>query len=241
MIPELSRSTTCIAFDTPGSGLSSLAEHRQSVESIVEDAVALLDGLLVNGRVWVVGHSMGGMIACELAFQFPQRVKGLVLLGPINPSETLAKVFTKRIEAVTKDGVEFFADTIPHTATGSNATSTHRAFIRSLILGTSTAGYLSLCQVIARAPRPKYTQINVPVMVLAGSDDMTASYNFCKMIYNSMGVAEDKKCFKELPGVGHWHAIEAPDLLVDEISRFILSTDQMEGIRPDLVIKTEGL
>lgn len=56
----------------------------------------------MNGKVWVVGHSMGGMIACELAIQYPHRVKGLILPGPVHPSPTLSEVFTKRIAAVLK-------------------------------------------------------------------------------------------------------------------------------------------
>lgn len=105
IIPGISSQSTCIAFDIPGSGLSSLGGPPQSVNSIVEDAVALLNvlqGTAVNGKVWVVGHSMGGMIACELAIQYPHRVKGLILPGPVHPSPTLSEVFTKRIAAVLK-------------------------------------------------------------------------------------------------------------------------------------------
>ncbi|KAB8290045.1 hypothetical protein EYC80_010371 [Monilinia laxa] len=240
IIPGISSQSTCIAFDTPGSGLSSLGGPPQSVNSIVEDAVALLDALestIVDGKVWVVGHSMGGMIACELAIQYSHRVKGLILLGPIHPSTTLSEVFSKRIAAVVKDGIEGLADTVPFAATGSKSTSTHRAFIRSLILGTSTAGYLSLCHVIAKASVPEYARISVPLMILAGADDKTASYEGCKLIHDSAGVTAGKKCINILPGVGHWHAIEAPHLLEEDILKFIVSIDQMEGDRPDWVFK----
>ncbi|TGO89209.1 hypothetical protein BPOR_0120g00170 [Botrytis porri] len=175
-ISSLSSVSTCITFDTPGSGLSSLADSNspQTVASIVDDAIALLDALSETagkGKVWVVGHSMGGIIACELAIRHAQRVEGLVLIGPVVPSPALTEVFGKRMEMVRKDGLETLANSIPEAATGTQATSTQKAFIRGLILGTSTQGYISSCGVIASASRPDYARIKVPMIILAGSDD----------------------------------------------------------------------
>ncbi|KAJ8064188.1 hypothetical protein OCU04_006539 [Sclerotinia nivalis] len=231
IIPEISTKSTCIAFDTPGSGLSSLGGPPQTVESIIDDAVALLDslsGTAVMEKVWVVGHSMGGMIACELAIRYSRGVKGLVLLGPIDPSPALSEVFTKRIAAVETHGLEPLADSIPMAATGFKATHTERAFIRSLILGTSIAGYLSLCQVIASAKKPDYAKIHVPIMILAGSEDRTASYKGCLKIHASAGVCAKKKCIQVLPGVGHWHAIEASDTVARDIINFFDKIDDMD-------------
>lgn len=45
---------------------------------------------------------MGGIIACELAIRYAQRVEGLVLIGPVVPSPVLTEVFGKRIETVRK-------------------------------------------------------------------------------------------------------------------------------------------
>ncbi|KAF7957353.1 hypothetical protein EAE96_002938 [Botrytis aclada] len=226
IIPSLSGVTTCIALDTPGSGLSSLgdSDSPQTVASIVDDAIALLDALsetAVKGKVWVVGHSMGGIMACELAIRYAQRVEGLVLIGPVVPSPVLTEVFGKRIEMVGKDGLEPLANSIPDAATGTKATSTQKAFIRSLILGTSTQGYISSCEVIASATRPDYAKIDVPMMVLAGSEDRTASYEGCKMIHDEAGVSAQKKCVRVLPGVGHWHAIEAPEFVTKEFVDFV--------------------
>jgi pimeloyl-ACP methyl ester carboxylesterase len=52
-----------------------------SVAEQAEDAVGLLDHLTVD-RAHVVGHSLGGAIALELAAQHPTRVASLVLLEP---------------------------------------------------------------------------------------------------------------------------------------------------------------
>lgn len=99
IIPSLIPLTRCIALDTPGSGLSELGSKEQSIQTIVEDAIALLDSLGVK-EVVVVGHSMGGIVASWLAAEFKQRVRGVVLLGPVQPAEGLKEVFGKRIEIV---------------------------------------------------------------------------------------------------------------------------------------------
>lgn len=102
IIPQLRRVSRCIALDTPGSGLSSLGNTPQSIETITEDINGLLDALNVQGKIAVVGHSMGGILASCLAALRPDRVRGVVLIGPVNPSPGAAKAFEDRIEAVKK-------------------------------------------------------------------------------------------------------------------------------------------
>ena len=108
IIPSLTSQTRCIALDTPGSGLSTLGAKEQSIKTIAEDALALLDALNVKEEVVVVGHSMGGIVASVMAEMFKERVKGVVLLGPVNPAEGLRDVFGKRVEVV-KAGTIFIA------------------------------------------------------------------------------------------------------------------------------------
>jgi hypothetical protein len=71
--------------------------------------------------------------------------------------------------------MEPMADAIPTAATGTKSTTTHHAFIRALLLAQGSAGYMSLCKVIADAKPPNYADIICPVLCLAGSDDQTAA------------------------------------------------------------------
>lgn len=67
----------CIAWDMPGYG-DSAPLPEMTWPALAEAAVALLDHLEVR-RAVVVGHSMGGMIAQELAVRLPERVAAQVL------------------------------------------------------------------------------------------------------------------------------------------------------------------
>lgn len=120
------------------------------------------------------------------------------------------------------DGVESLAQTVPKAATGSSSTPVHHAFIRSLILGTSAKGYTSLCHVIATAKKPDYAAITVPVLIITGAEDMTASLAGCEEILNSYATRKEQKKLVVLDGVGHWHCIEAGDKVAAHINDFVL-------------------
>ncbi|KAL5316888.1 hypothetical protein ACEPPN_015940 [Leptodophora sp. 'Broadleaf-Isolate-01'] len=219
IIPALTSQSRCIALDTPGSGLSSLGtqEREQTIGTIAEDALALLDALNVREKIVVIGHSMGGIVASCMAARFKERVKGVVLLGPVNPAESLKEVFGKRVEVVKADGLEPLANTIPTGATGSKSTALHHAFIRSLILGTSPEGYISLCNAIANATKPNYGSIEVPLLILAGEDDKTAPLAASEAIAREYGTKDGEKKVEVLKGVGHWHCVEASE----EVARLV--------------------
>lgn len=88
----------------PGSGLSELGKSEQNIQSISSDVVGLLDHLKVSEKVVIVGHSMGGIVASEIAVMYPDRVRGVVLIGPVNPQLQMATVFEQRINAVKNSG-----------------------------------------------------------------------------------------------------------------------------------------
>ncbi|CAL3965557.1 unnamed protein product, partial [Diplocarpon coronariae] len=121
----------------------------------------------------------------------------------------------------TTDGLEPLANTIPSSATGSRSTPLQQAFIRSLILGTSPGGYISLCNVIAKAARPKYESTDVPVLILAGEDDKTAPLDSSHAIASSYGTGSGEKSVQVLKGVGHWHCVEAADEVATAVDEFL--------------------
>lgn len=74
------------------------------------------------------------------------------------------------------DGLEGIVNSvdIPTRATGSKATKTAEAFVRSLIQSSNPEAYMSLAQAIADAPVPEYNKIKVPLLCVAGQEDQVA-------------------------------------------------------------------
>ncbi|MFQ5967971.1 MAG: alpha/beta fold hydrolase [Acidimicrobiia bacterium] len=80
IIPLLSDRFHVIAIDQRNSGKSDYTRARYDIADVADEIAALL-GMLDVGRVPLVGYSMGGMIAQEIAHRYPHLVEKLVLGG----------------------------------------------------------------------------------------------------------------------------------------------------------------
>jgi len=77
-IPVLARHYSVIAFDNRGSGRSEKPAYSYDVAALADDAAGLLDALDV-AQTHVLGTSLGGFIAQELALRYPERLAKLIL------------------------------------------------------------------------------------------------------------------------------------------------------------------
>lgn len=86
----------------PGSALSKYRGRDSDVDAICGAISALIAALeLDTKRIIVIGHSMGCIIASELAAHMG--LLGVVLLGPVQPSNSVTEVFVTRVKTV-EDG-----------------------------------------------------------------------------------------------------------------------------------------
>lgn len=77
-LAPLEQSFDCITFDNRGMGMSGQAEMPFTTADLAVDTIGLLDALEIE-RARVVGVSMGGMIAQEMALAHPERIRSLTL------------------------------------------------------------------------------------------------------------------------------------------------------------------
>jgi pimeloyl-ACP methyl ester carboxylesterase len=81
-VPLLSARRRLIAPSHPGFGKSSLSDWIDAVDDIAYIYLELLDRLNIR-QLDVIGCSIGGWIAAELATKSPSSVRKLVLVGPV--------------------------------------------------------------------------------------------------------------------------------------------------------------
>jgi len=77
-VPGLSPSVQLIVHDPRGCPRTKASQRVYTIQQMANDAVALLDHLKISSA-HLLGHSMGGRIALEVALNFPGRVKSLIM------------------------------------------------------------------------------------------------------------------------------------------------------------------
>jgi pimeloyl-ACP methyl ester carboxylesterase len=80
VLPALSDHARCLAYDHRGHGRSSRPATGYSADALAADAVGFIEAL-GSGRVALVGHSMGGLLARKVALARPDLVERLVLVA----------------------------------------------------------------------------------------------------------------------------------------------------------------
>lgn len=78
VIPALARQYRTIVFDNRGMGRSGVPAGPYTMRRMANDARAVMDAANAESA-HVIGASMGGMIAQELALRYPRRVRSLML------------------------------------------------------------------------------------------------------------------------------------------------------------------
>lgn len=77
-VPELSKHYRVTVFDNRGSGRTGAPDEPYSMCGMAADTAGLMTAIGIE-RAHIVGASMGGMIAQELAINFPDRIDRLVI------------------------------------------------------------------------------------------------------------------------------------------------------------------
>jgi 3-oxoadipate enol-lactonase len=76
--PRLAADFRVVSFDNRGAGRSEVPREPYAFETMATDAVAVLDAANIESA-HVLGLSMGGLIAQQVALAYPSRVRSLVL------------------------------------------------------------------------------------------------------------------------------------------------------------------
>lgn len=208
VVPLLARQLRVIAFDARGHGQSDTPEGPYSTNDLADDVVALLDHLGIESAD-VVGLSIGGQTALQLALAHPQRVRRIVV------SNTGAKIGTPqgwadRAAAVEADGIEPLAAAIVANWVTPDFAADHPdevADLRRMLVGNDPAGYAASCHSLAGFDATeRLSEIKAPLLAIGATGDGPTAPEVTRVIAER--VADGS--FVEIPGA-HIPAYEVPD------------------------------
>ncbi len=103
-IPFFAESYKVIVFDNRGIGRTDTTKPPYTIEQMADDTAGLMEAIGIN-RAHILGYSMGGLIAQELAIRYPERVKGLALAASYARLNPIGLDRTKLLMRMFQEGV----------------------------------------------------------------------------------------------------------------------------------------
>jgi len=214
-----------VLVDNRGSGRSDPPTGRLAVSDMADDVLAVLDDAGV-ARAHVVGASLGGMIAQQVAVAHGGRVASLVLACTTPgwpfaypmPAETVALLAAAgRMPA----GVALRRQV--ENALGRKTVRRRPELVERLIDAQrdrpGAAGWQAQLAAGSRFGNLALSAITVPTLVLHGSDDRVVDPRNGRLLATRIPGAR----LMMLPDLGHLFFWEAPQLFIDAVTRFALS------------------
>ncbi len=77
-VPTFKEKYRCVVFDNRGAGKSSKPDYPYRIEMMAADTVGLMEALNIKDA-HILGISMGGLIAQQIAISYPEKVRSLIL------------------------------------------------------------------------------------------------------------------------------------------------------------------
>lgn len=233
-LPEFSKGFLVITFDNRGAGGSDAPPGPYTTAQMADDAAALLAHLGV-GRAHILGVSLGGMIAQEVALRHPDRVDRLILActapggkGSLRPAPEVLRSFalspgTGLEEAVRRIVPLLYSEKYRHDHPGEIEEFVRRRLARP-ICAQSHAWQLAAA--VGHAAWDRLSEIRVPTLVITGDADRVVPPENSRRIARRLPGAK----LVILPGAPHRLFAENADAFNREVVSFLLSGSPASGV-----------
>jgi 3-oxoadipate enol-lactonase len=227
LVPELETSYRVIRYDARGIGRSDVPPGPYSIERMADDAAAILRAAGVE-KAHVLGVSLGGIVAQEVALRHPDAVTSL-LLGCTHPGgeetvwpapevmqvlrERAAMPFDEAVKAAVKYA---YSDSVDPRVIEQDMK-------RRLDLPTSAEGYQAqlLGGLGYQGTLPRLKALAVPALVFTGDqDEMVPPENS-----TTLADAIPDSTLVTVRGVGHVLFTERPDEVARAVRDFLERVD----------------
>lgn len=224
-VPALAQKYRVIAFDNRGAGRSEAPPGPYTTRQMADDAAGLLDHLGVE-RAHVVGWSMGGEIAQELALAHPQKVGRLVLLASLARPRPWGLPWLTFAEQARERGLDqrgLLIWSLPWLYTPAFMTQAERVEVALNVAGMDPypisaqgfAGQAAACRTHDALDR--LGQISSPTLVLVGAEDiLTPPYYSREMAERIPGAR-----LQTLERGGHGMPLEYPQAVNEALLAFL--------------------
>ncbi|HXG06618.1 MAG TPA: alpha/beta fold hydrolase [Nitrososphaera sp.] len=184
-IDELARTMRVIAIDLPGFGQSDKPKISYTVKFYRDFLVDFIDQIQID-KISVVGSSLGGHIAAEIAISHPELVEKLVLACPAGalPRSYRGSPALRRYVKVLESRTVQEVKKVLHTADNKAVDDSYaRTVLEKVSAPGSKHAFLSALRGSTRAPRltiRRLNRIKASTLLLWGKDDIMIPVRFAE-------------------------------------------------------------
>jgi 3-oxoadipate enol-lactonase/4-carboxymuconolactone decarboxylase len=226
VVPALAASFRVIRPDNRGHGGTTVMPGPYSIEQLGADALGVLQALGIE-RAHVVGLSIGGLIAQELAHQAPDRLLSLVLMDTalqIPP----ASLWHERAATVREKGMQAIVEQVVVRWVTPEAPAHAAAPLRQALLATAPEGYAASAEAIAAADLTQQSRgITAPTLVIVAEGDQATPVSSAEALRDAIPGAR----LEVVPGAAHIPTAEQPAAIAGSLLRFLLPNPYDAGMR----------
>lgn len=230
LLERLAEWADCIAPVFPGFGESEGIDEIDDIEDAVFHLLDVFDQLGLASPA-VVGLSLGGWLAAELATRYPERVGRLVLVNPAGlyiPGHEIKEIFGRNLDEL---AVELFADQshpvaqlMHQMASLSMSTLTGEVpfdLLRPIIQSQAATAKLGWDPYLHNPKlRRRLYRVTAPTLVVHGAQDGLIPRAHAEAY--AEGIAGAK--LVDVDGAAHMLSLEKPDELSALVREFVTST-----------------
>lgn len=227
--PAFARRFLVVAFDNRGAGRSGTPPGPYSTAQMADDAAALLDHLRID-QAHVLGVSMGGMIAQEVALRHPRRVRRLVLActapggdGSLRPDPEVLQAFVRTPGADPEEEIRRVLPYLYSERYRRDHPEEIESFVRRRLAKPISAEGQSaqLAAAVGHSAWDRLPIIKAPTLVITGEADRVVPPENSRRIAGRIPGAK----LVILPGAPHRLFAENAEAFNREVMAFLLSGD----------------
>jgi 3-oxoadipate enol-lactonase len=225
-LTDLERDFDLVAYDHRGVGRSSSVTDPFTIADLADDADALMDALGWESA-HVVGISMGGMVAQELALRHPERIRTLTLgctyCGGEGSALASSEVSTKLAQAMMSGDRERAISTAYEVNISPGYGADQSAYATFYEMATAMPTPVPVIMLQAQAVQAHQTldrldQISAPTLVIHGTADEMLPFSNALLVASRIPGAQ----LVQLDDVGHmfwWEQPERSAAAIRELAR----------------------
>ena len=229
ILPALTSHFYVTVVDLPGLGRSKSADTIMALEKVASSIVSELENSaaepLTQPAYWL-GWSLGGMVAMQIASQYPEKVQALMTVAS-NPcfvqkegwghgmNPVMYRQFKAAIESSPQKTLSRFAML---QIQGGEAAKPILKQIKAVLADSQPTQLLATLGLLENDLRETLSKLNCPVLHMYGSEDHLVPNSTISAIEALTTAQQQTVCFQ---GAGHLPFLSSPEAFVQAILLFV--------------------